>query len=318
MSLSSKKPNETVTEQAKGKSAPGISAVGIGLFVILLGCVMWAYWPGLLEIFDAWNRDPDYSHGYLVAPLALFFLWSRRGLLDAGRLSPSWVGLAVLAAVAVIRFCSGYFFLGPIDAWTLPLSVAGVVMLVFGWHCLAWAWTSIFFLYFMIPIPYSAETWLGVPLQGIATRLSTEALQFVGQPAISEGNTIWVEGLTSPLNVADACSGLRILVGVFALAFAYVLFTRWEWWQKLLVLGAAVPVALVANSLRIVATGLISKHVSSEAAYRFTHDFAGLVMIPVAATMFWLFLVYLEALFPRVQAVTPMAAVASNANSNQK
>jgi exosortase len=257
----------------------------------------------------AWDRDPDYSHGYLVAPIAAFFLWARRGKLDQGSLSPSWIGIGLLAVVAAVRFFSGKYFLGPVDAWTLPVAVAGVVLAVFGWRCLRWSLPSIAFLYFMIPIPYSAETWLSVPLQSIATKLSTETLQLLGQPAISEGNVIWIED--HPLMVAEACSGLRILVGIGALAFAYVLFSSWSWWQKALVLVATVPVALLANTFRIVATGLLHRLVSSEAAQQFSHDFAGFVMIPLAAGLFWLFLVYLENLFPKVQVLSPTAIVAA-------
>ncbi len=66
------------------------------------------------------------------------------------------------------------------------------------------------------------------------------------------------------LFVEEACSGMRIFFGIFALAFAFVLFSRWSWWQKVLVLLAAMPVAIVANVTRIVATGLLYQFVSSE------------------------------------------------------
>ena len=111
--------------------------------------------------------------------------------------------------------------------------------------------------------------------------------------------------------VEEACSGLRILVGIFALAFAFVLFSHWRWWQKALVLVAALPVAIVANVTRIVVTGLLHQLASSEAADKFSHDLAGFVMIPFAAGLFWLFLVYLGRLFPEVEdVVVPIYASA--------
>lgn len=293
---------ETAAVESRGPARGAVLAAAL-----LFGVVLWAYWPALAEMVASWDRDPDYSHGYLVAPIAAFFLWARRGRLKVESLSPSWAGVALLAAVAAVRFFSGKYFLGPVDAWTLPVAVAGAVLAVFGWRCLRWSLPSIAFLYFMIPIPYSAETWLSVPLQSIATKLSTETLQLLGQPAISEGNVIWIED--HPLMVAEACSGLRILVGIGALAFAYVLFSNWSWWQKALVLVATIPVALLANTFRIVATGLLYRLVSSEAAQQFSHDFAGFVMIPLAAGLFWLFLVYLENLFPKVQVLSPTAIV---------
>lgn len=299
------KTNSNDSQRTASVGGKGLVASAIAL----LAAVMWAYWPALQEIVAAWNSNPDYSHGFLVAPLAAVFLWVRRDRLDVDRVSPSWAGLALLLAVAGVRYVSGLYFLGPVDAWTLPLSIAGVVWLAFGGHCLRWAAPSVVFLFFMIPIPYSAETWLSVPLQRVATTLSTETLQLLGQPAVSEGNVIWIDD--HPLMVAEACSGLRILVGVFALAFAYVLFSSWSWWQKCLVLAAAVPVALLANMLRIVCTGLLQRYISGEAAHRFSHDLAGFIMIPLAAALFWVFLMYVELLFPKVASVSPTSILAS-------
>jgi exosortase len=162
------------------------------------------------------------------------------------------------------------------------------------------------FLWFMIPIPFSAERALSVPLQRIATKASTEALVTLGQPVLSEGNTIWIGD--NQLGVEEACSGIRILFGIYALAFAFVLLSRWTWWQKGLALLAALPVAIIANVTRIVVTGLLYQFTSSAAAHRFMHDFSGLAMIPFAAFLFWLFLVYVDHLFPEVEAVSSLEA----------
>lgn len=300
------------TQKIDGKSQNSARYHG-GLIVAAALCfaaVVWAYSPAIGEIVEAWGRDPDYSHGYLVGPIAAIFLWVRRDELVASRLGPNWLGAGILLLVAVLRLLAGEFYLGPVDAWTIPLSVAGVVLLIFGWQCLRWSLPSIVFLYFMIPIPYRAETWLSVPLQRVATKLSTESLQILGQPAIAEGNVIWLEDY--PLEVAQACSGLRILVGILALAFAFVLFSNWAWWQKVIVMIAAIPVALVANAIRIVSTGLLYRLVSSDAAHQFSHDLAGFVMIPVAAGIFWLLLVYLDNLFPEVEVMSPGAVLSAS------
>lgn len=298
--------DRTVDDEPTQSRALWPYVTAAGLLVLATG---WAYWPALTSMVAAWIDNPDYSHGFLVAPLAALFLWLRRDKLAASDWSPSWLGLAALVVVTGVRAFSGLYYLGPVDAWTLPITFAGIVLLVFGWPCLKWSLPSLAFLYFMIPIPYSAETWLSVPLQRVATRLSTDSLQLLGQPAIAEGNVILLGD--DPLMVAEACSGLRIMVGILALAFAFVLFSGWTWWQKALVVLAAVPVALVANTLRIVTTGLLQQYVSSEVADRFTHDLAGLMMIPVAAALFWLLLIYLDRLFPKVQVVSPAAAFRS-------
>lgn len=270
----------------------------------LLVTFFWAYWPTLNEIVGAWINQPDYSHGFIVLPVALFFIWARRSSFPRELAYPSAAGLLLLLFAGILRGVAGLYFLQPLDGWTIPIWVAGAVLLLLGWPCLKWSLPSIAFLWFMVPIPYSAERWLSLPLQKVATKLSTACLQMLGQSAISEGNTIWLGD--HQLFVAEACSGMRIFIGISALSFAYVLFTRWNWWQKLLVLVVTVPVAIFANVTRIVVTGLLYQYVSGDAAHRFGHDIAGLVMIPFAAILFWLFLVYLDRLFPEVEDISQL------------
>jgi len=270
----------------------------------MLAVLVWSYWSTLAGMVHAWIQQPDYSHGFIVLPVAIGFLWLRRASFPRDAIRPSLVGVALLFVVGALRLFAGLYYLVPLDGWTLPLAVGAAVWLLYGSRCLRWCLSSILFLWFMVPIPFTAEMWLSVPLQRVATMFSTICLQMLGQPAISEGNTIWLG--EQQLFVAEACSGMRIFVGIFALAFAYVLFSRWSWWQKVMVLLAAVPVAIVANVTRIVITGLLYQFATSAAAHTFSHDIAGLVMIPFAALLFWLFLVYLGRLFPEVEDVAPV------------
>lgn len=275
---------------------------------LLLAAIIWSYWPTLAAMVSEWDRLPDYSHGYLVVPIAALFLWVKRKNLRLDALSPNFWGLGLILLAGLMRLGAGFYYLKSIDGWSLPIMLAGGVLLLYGTHCLRWCWPSLVFLFFMIPIPYSAERWLSLPLQSIATKLSTACLVALGQPAISEGHTILLGD--HHLGVEEACSGLRIFVGIFALAFVFVLFFNWSWWQKALLLAAALPVAIIANMVRIVTTALLYQWVSGDAAKRFSHDISGFVMIPFAAVLLFLFLVYLEKLFPEVEDVAPGAVSA--------
>jgi exosortase len=297
----------SLQEVAPRAGGSAVHPIGLAAGAIaLLAAFLWAYWPTLIEMVGQWINQPDYSHGFLVVPISLFFLWSRRARLRLDLLRPSIYGAAVVLLASVMRVAAGAFFLGPLDGWTIPLWIAGAVWLLCGWQCLKWSLPAIVFLWFMIPIPFRAESLLSVPLQAVATKLSTACLVMLGQPALAEGHTIWLGD--HQLFIEEACSGLRIFVGIFALAFAFALFSRWSWWQKALAVAAVLPIAIVANVTRIVATGLLHQLVSGEAAMRFSHDLSGLVMIPFAALLFWLFLIYLDRLFPEVEALSAFEA----------
>ena len=137
------------------------------------------------------------------------------------------------------------------------------------------------------------------PLQRIATKVSSFGLQTLGQPAVSEGNTILLG--EHKLEVEQACSGLRLFFSVMALAYAYMVLVRRTWWEKAILVLSIIPIAVLANAARIIATGLLYQWASSDAAKHFSHDFAGWAMIPLAAALFWAVLWYLSNLFPEQQ-----------------
>lgn len=295
--------SEVEAKSGSERRDAGLHSAVLVSCVAMIAAIVWAYWPTLSNMVHAWESQPDYSHGYLVIPLALFFLWTRRGSLARDEMSPSWWGALFLLTVMAVRVLAGRYYLIPLDGWTLPLTIAGAVWLLCGVKTLRWSAPAIAFLWFMVPIPYSAERWLSVPLQSVATKLSTMALVMLGQPAIAEGNVILLGSHT--LFVEEACSGMRIFIGIFALAFAFALFSRWSWWQKGIVLLSVLPVAIVANVTRIVVTGLLHQLVSSDAGQKFSHDVAGFVMIPFAALIFWMVLIFVDKLFPVVEDISP-------------
>ena len=275
----------------------------------------WAYLPTLAKLVNAWNSVDDYSHGFFVAPLALYFLWVRRDSFPglSGRLA--WTGLALIIASIAARALGAWGYVEAVDGLSILLWVAGVVWLFGGWRVLRWSSSSIAFLFFMIPLPWGVEQILRLPLQKVAAGMSAWALQLFGQPALREGTTILLGDFS--LEVEEACSGLRIFVGIAALAFAFVIVTRRSWWEKLLLLASVLPVALVSNSTRIVVTGLLHQWVSGEAANKFSHDVAGYVMIPFAAGLLALVYWYLNGLTREVDVEDPASVLWQGKRASQ-
>ena len=268
---------------------------------LMLGALLlasaWAYWPTLLELADTWNREPDYSHGYLVLPLFGFFLYLRRDTFPT-KLRPAWIGLVVILASIGLRLLGGWYFLTPLDGWSIVLWFAGAALCVGGWPLFCWSLAPTLFLLFMVPLPFRAETLISQPLQQIAAMLSAFLLRCLGQPAFAEGSTLLVG--SEILSVEQTCSGLRIFVGIFALACGYLIALRRELWESVLLIISAVPVALFANAIRIVVTAIIVRNFPDMDAFQFSHDIAGWLMIPLAAVLLAGVQWYLNCLMPDV------------------
>lgn len=238
--------------------------------------------------------NPDYTHGFFVLPIAAVLLWTRRDLLAQAPINLDLRGLLLVALAGMVRYASGRFYLPELDAWSVPIWIAGVAWLLGDWAFFRFSWPAIAFLWFATPLPGTLEIALSTPLQKIAAESSAYVLRVLGQPALAEGTTILLD--EHVLDVERACSGLRMFYGIFALAVACVIATRPPRWKAALLIIAAPPIAVIANVARISATGLLIKYSSSEAAHKFSHDLAGLVMIPLATCMFVLLLFALKRL----------------------
>lgn len=265
-------------------------------FVVIL---TFAYWPTLVWMEDAWRYTPDYSHGYLVPFLVGLLCWHRRDSFPGIQLRADWTGVWFIGLAIAMRVASRFIYADFLDAWSLLPLIAGVIWLFLGRRAMLWSLPAIGFLFFMIPMPYQAETMLSWNLQGIATRLSTTMLRVLGQPAVYEGHVIWVND--ERVLVEQACSGLRIFIGVAALAYFWAVMFKRSWVDRLVLLATIIPVALIVNATRITTVALFYQVFDDEVSRRTIHDFSGYLMIPVAFLLLWLLKVYWEHLYRPVE-----------------
>jgi exosortase len=274
-----------------------------------LGAVLlWAFWPTLAELAHRWAHDSQYSHGYLVPLFAVVLLWMRRDKCPDFAPRFSWWGVALLALGVVLRFAGEFIYLEWLDAIALLPCLAGLAILFGGKAALRWSWPAIAFLAFMVPLPYRLEIALAHPLQRVATKASNYSLQTLGLPAVAEGNVIFMN--ESQIGVVEACSGLSMLVIFFALSTALTFVVERPWWQKLLLVVSAVPIALIANITRITVTGVLHETVGHQVANVVFHDWAGWLMMPFALVLLWIELQIFNRLFIEVSRPAPLAVSA--------
>jgi exosortase len=207
----------------------------------------------------------------------------------------SWWGLAFLALWAWMRLAAVYFNFGSLPEMSLIPFLAGVALFVGGWQVLRWAWPAIVFLVFMLPLPGDIQQLLSHHLQTIATRVSVFIIQTLGIMSVAIGHVIHLSD-NRPLEVEQACSGLRMMTMFFALCIGAAFLIKKPLWEKLLIIASAAPIAILSNVARIVVTAVcceIARRwpslIDSEKAMEVIHDWAGyLIEMPCGMLLLWL------------------------------
>ena len=267
------------------------------LLVGLIALIVVAYGDMLALTSAAWSDDL-YSHGWIIPLFSVGLLWLRwQPFQESVPPVERWVGVLMLAFGLSVRLFAAEYTILPFDRYSLIPSMFGAFMLVGGFHAVRWAWPAIVFLFFMFPLPTALEVLVLNNLQRMATIYSTFVLQTLGIAAFRTGNLISVPGMGQPLNVAEACAGLRMATIFGALAVAMVFIIDRPWWDKLVILLSAIPIALIVNIVRITVTAILTMWAGQDnyAVQKICHDYAGyVIMMPLALALLWLELQILE------------------------
>jgi exosortase len=238
--------------------------------------------PILIDLVKDWYADPNYSHGFLIIPIALFiFLKFHKNMIYPNKAN-IW-GIATLLfglAMLVLGSAAAEFFTVRVS---FVICVTGIGLSVLGWANFKQAWFVFFILLFMIPIPgiiyYSAT----MPMQLFSSKAAYGLLQLVGIPATRAGNIINLPNYS--LEVAEACSGLRSLVTLLALGAIYARLTLPGVWRPALLFVITVPIAICANIFRIFITGIGAHLISPKVAESFLHEISGIMVFLIALVM---------------------------------
>jgi len=230
-------------------------AVAWGTILCLTCLLIYSYWPGMLNVRSSWS-NPQYQHGWVVPVInLLLLLWRRQPLgivTDAARLT----GLGLLAASFLVRLVCAQYRIVTIDMYTFVPALAGVFLLAGGWGMFRWAWAPIALTIFMYPLPDEAQRYITGPLQTFNTAVAAFLLQTLGFDAFREGNLIRL-GQEHVMNVVDACAGLKMLTIFVWLCALVIVAAGLEWWEKLVIGISAIPIAIMANALRITTAGML-------------------------------------------------------------
>lgn len=254
-------------------------------WLILAALIVLLYYEILARLVRQWIHDPNFSHGFFVPAFSAFVVWNERKRLAQLGERPSWwgaVSIALALSVLVLGVLGAELFL---SRCSLVLLLGGLLIQFRGWvwfRALFFPWV---FLFLMIPIPVIIFNQIAFPLQLLASKLASSSLSTLGVPVLREGNVLHLPVMS--LEVVEACSGIRSLMSLCTLAVIYGYFLESGFWRRVLLALGAIPIAVAANALRIVGTGLLGEYWNPDKALGFFHTFSGwLIFVMSLALLF--------------------------------
>lgn len=260
---------------------------------LITGLVLWVFWNFLSNQFEyAVRHQADWGHTLVIPFIAGYFVYLNRQRLAAIQFRTTWVGLVpVVVGTAWYSFC----WLGPptlrhhnLQGAGMTMALFGLVLLFVGFRAMALLWFPLLYMcVFGQQISTKLMNYVTFPLQDITARGSYVLLTLLGVDVERAGNflTVFDDGVEKPLNIAEACSGMRMLMAFLALgtAMAYTGFKTL--WQRVAVVLLGIPIAIFVNVLRVVTLALLALFDTNFAAGDF-HTFIGLLWLVPAFFMY--------------------------------
>ena len=255
-------------------------------FILLALVITAIYYQVIGKLVLDWYENPDFSHGFLVAPFALFVAWEKRNVLRDTPIRQTWSGIWLLIAAIFVLFMGIYGAELFLSRLSLVMLIAAIVWTLCGRAMLRELRFPILVLLLAIPIPAVIFNQITFPLQLLASRMASALLPFFGVPVLRDGNIIRLASMQ--LEVAEACSGIRSLMSLFAVAIFYGYFLERSTARRVVLALASIPIAVFANSARIVGTGLCVQYWNPDKAVGFFHEFSGWLMFIVSLCCLYL------------------------------
>jgi exosortase len=277
---------------------------------LVLGALLLVYWSVITGLVSAWSTDDNYSHGFFIVPLALYFAWERRGKIAAAPSNPSMLGLIVVAGslfLLVAGLLGAELFLSRVS---IVFTIAGAILFLFGWPTLRVLLFPLAFMLLMIPLPAIIFNKIAFPLQLVASHVGEATVRSLDIPILREGNVLILAN--AKLEVAEACSGIRSLVSLFTLGIVFGYFVDHRVWVRSFIALSAIPVAILANGLRVASAGVAAHNFGTAGVEGLFHEFSGWVVFVVAFLMMFALQRLLQRVTPpRMPAPMPAPETAS-------
>lgn len=242
---------------------------------LLVAC----YFPILVQLVRKWYNDEDMGHGFFVPVIAAYIAWQNKDKLFASGLRTNNWGLAIIVFAGLQLYVSTLAAELFTQRTAFIESLIGIVLFLGGMPALRILSFPIVLLFFMVPIPSVIYTQITFPLQIFASQVAEFSLNLMGYAVLRDGNVL--ELASQKLSVVEACSGIRSLLSLTFLSLVYAYFFDTRVWMRYFLFVATIPIAIVANSIRVTFTGILSE-IRPDLAHGFFHSASGWVIFMIA------------------------------------
>lgn len=252
-------------------------------FFLILASLTLLYFNTFRELIQAWSSNEDYGHGFAILPISLYIVWKKREDLINEQINPAGWGYIVIALWIVFYAVGIVGHISTIADISMILFLIGAVSVLMGGSTAIKVIFPTCFLVFMFPIPTEIYTHVTNPLMLFATSASHHILSALNMPILREGNLLYLPNYS--MQVVNACSGIRSLSMIMALALLIGYFATSSNLIRMIFFIISIPIAIFGNILRIAITALLAYYYSPQAAEGFSHTLAGLVTFIVSLAL---------------------------------
>jgi exosortase A len=253
------------------------------LLVLTLCAIVALYWPTALSIVAIWDRSETFAHGFLIVPIVLYLLWTRRKLIALETPVADWLGAALLALAGVAWLVANAGKVQVVQQFAFVAMIPAAVIAIAGRRA-AWAMAfPLAFLFLGVPVGEG----LIPPLMDFTADFTVAALKLSGIPVYREGTFFMIP--SGQWSVVEGCSGLRYLIASITVGTLYAYLSYQDLRKRVIFIAMSVIVPIIANGLRAYMIVMIAHLSDMKLALGIDHLIYGWVFFGIVMLLlFWI------------------------------
>jgi exosortase D (VPLPA-CTERM-specific) len=278
--------NSNVAAATNAQAPSSIFVVPPTMWItFLIACVALAvaFEPSLRGLIDVWFQSEEFSYGPILPFVCGFLIWQQRDVIERSTFEGSWAGVVLLIAAATLALVGQIATVPVFSHLGIVAALGGLTLATCGWAVFRKLIGAFAVLSMAVPLPAFLMNDLSLELQLLSSRIGVAIVRLFGISVFLEGNVIDLGAYK--LEVAEACSGLRYLFPLMTLGFLMAYIFKVKMWKRAVLFLSSIPIAILMNSARIGAIGVMVDRWGTAMAEGFLHEFQGWAVFMVSAAV---------------------------------